>query len=51
MREDILRIEKMIWQRKVKSQGQRIDFDQILTFLKIRKEKESKILQKLDKRN
>ena len=33
----------MIWQRKVKSQGQIIDFDQMLTFCKIREEKEGKI--------
>ena len=37
MREDILRIYKMIWQRKVKIQGQRIDFNWMLTFCKIRK--------------
>ena len=47
MREDILRIEKMIRQRKVKSKGQSIDFDQMLTFYKIREEKGHKILQKL----
>ena len=28
MSEDILRILKKIWKRKVKSQGQSIDFDQ-----------------------
>ena len=37
----------MIWQIKVKSQGQSIDFDQTLTLCKIREEKGSKILQKL----
>ena len=38
MREDILRIYKMIWQRKVKSQGQSIDFDPTLTYYKIKEE-------------
>ena len=47
MREDILRILKNIWRRNVKSQGQSIDFDQTLTFCKIREEKREKILQKL----
>ena len=47
MRDDILRISKMIWQRKVKSQGQNVDFDQLLTFCRIRKQKDSKILLKL----
>ena len=47
MREDILRILKNIWRRKVKSQGQSIDFDQILTLSKIREEKSEKLLQKL----
>ena len=47
MIEDILRIWKMIWQRKVKSQAQSVDFDQMLTFYKIREEKQSKILRKL----
>ena len=37
----------MIWRRKVKSQGQRDDFYQMLTLCKIRCEKEVKILQKL----
>ena len=40
MREDILRILENIWRRKVKSQGQiSVDFDQTLTFYKIREEK------------
>ena len=38
MREDILRILK-VFGKKVKSQGQSIDFDQTLTFYKIREEK------------
>ena len=37
----------MIWRRKVKSQGQSIDFDQALTFYKIIDEKYGKILRKL----
>ena len=45
MREDILRILKYILRRKVKIQGQSIDFDQTLTFCKIREEKGEKILQ------
>ena len=44
MREDILRILKNIWRRKIKSRN--IDFDQTFTFYKIREEKEEKILQK-----
>ena len=44
MREDILRILKNIWRSNVESQGQRIDFDQILTFCKIKEEKGEKIL-------
>ena len=47
MKEDILRILKNIWRRKVKSQGQSIDFDHTLTFCKIREEKDDKIFQKL----
>ena len=47
MREDILRILKNIWRRKVKIQGQSIDFDQTLTFYKINEEKGEKILRKL----
>ena len=47
MREYILRISKMIWQGKVKSQGQSIDFDHMLAFCKIREEKGEKILPKL----
>ena len=47
MREDILRILKYIWRRKVKSQGQSVDFDQTLTFCKIREKKGKKILQKI----
>ena len=47
MREDILRILKNIWRGKVKSLSQSIDFDQNLTFYKIREEKGEKILQKL----
>ena len=47
MREDILRILDNIWRRKVKSQGQSIDFDHTLTFCKIREEKGEKILWKL----
>ena len=39
MREDILRILKNIWRRKVKSQGQSIDFDITLTSCKIKEEK------------
>ena len=39
MREDILRILASIWRRKVKSQGQSIDFDQTLTFLKSERKK------------
>ena len=39
MSEDILRILKSIWRTKVKSQGQSVDFDQTLTFYKIREEK------------
>ena len=35
----------MIWRRKVKSQDQSIDFDQTLTFYKIREEKEDTILE------
>ena len=38
----------MIWQTKVKSQGQSIDFYNILTFYKIREEINGKILWKLD---
>ena len=44
MIEDIL---KNIWKRKVKSEGQSVDFDPTLTFYKIREEKGEKILQKL----
>ena len=47
MREDILRILKIICRRKVKSQGQSIDFDYTLTFCKIIEEKGDKILRKL----
>ena len=47
MREDILRILKNIWRRKVKSQGQSIDFDYTLTLCKIKEEKGEKMLQKL----
>ena len=47
MREDILRILKIIWRRKVKSQRQSINFDQTLTFYKIREEKGEEILRKL----
>ena len=47
MREDILRILKNIWRRKVKSQGQSVDIDKTLTLYKIREEKGEKILQKL----
>ena len=36
MTEDILRILKMISQKNVKSLGQSVDFDQLLTFYKIR---------------
>ena len=42
MREDILRILKYILRRKVKSQGQSIDFDQTMTLCKIREEKGEK---------
>ena len=45
MIEDILRTFKNIWRGNVKSQGQCIDFDQILTFCKIKEEKGEKILQ------
>ena len=44
MRDNILRILKNIWRWKVKSQGQNIDFDQTLTFYKIKEEKGEKIL-------
>ena len=37
----------MIWRIKVRSEGQRVDFDQMLTFYKIREEKGGKILWKL----
>ena len=37
----------MIWWRKVKSQGQSIDFDQMMTFCKSTEEKEGIILRKL----
>ena len=47
MREDIFRMLENISKRKVKSQGQSIDFDQTLTFYKIREEKGEKILQNL----
>ena len=47
MREDILRILETIWGRKVKSQGQSIDFDQTWTFYKILEEKGEKISWKL----
>ena len=42
MREDILRILKNILRRKVKSQGKSVDFDQTLTFCKIREDKDEK---------
>ena len=37
----------MIWWRKIKSQDQNIDFDQMLSLCKIRVEKGGKILWKL----
>ena len=43
MREDILIMLKNMWRRKVKSQGQSVDFDQTLIFCKIREEKGDKI--------
>ena len=39
MREAILRILENIWKRKVKSQGQSVDFDQTLTFYQIKEKK------------
>ena len=33
-----------IWRRKIKRQGQSVDFDQALTFCKFREEKGEKIL-------
>ena len=47
MREDILRVLKYILRWKVKSQGQSIDFDQTLTFCKIREEKGEKNITKI----
>ena len=47
MREDILRLFKFIWRRKFNIQGQSNDFDQTLTFYKIKEEKVEKILRKL----
>ena len=47
MKQDISRILKNIWRRKVKNKGQSIDFDQTLTFCKIKEEKSDKILQNL----
>ena len=44
MKEDISRILKKIWRGKVKSQGQSVDFDETLTFYKIRDEKGEQIL-------
>ena len=38
---------EIIWRRKLKSQGQSINFDYTLTFYKIREKKGEKILQKL----
>ena len=51
MRENIFRILENNRTRKVKSQGQSIDFDQFLTFCKIREEKGEKILQNYIFRN
>ena len=42
MREDILRILRNICKRKVRSYGQSVDFDETLTFCKIREEKGEK---------
>ena len=39
MREDIFRVFKNVWRRKVKSHSQSIDFDPTLTLCKIREEK------------
>ena len=39
----------MIWQRKVKSQGQSIDFDQTLALCKISEEKGGKISETREK--
>ena len=50
MKEDILRILENIRRRKIKSQGQSIDFDQTLTFYKIKEEKGEIILQKIIKK-
>ena len=47
MEEDILRSLENMLRRKVKSQGESIDFDKTLTFYKIREEKGEKILRKL----
>ena len=47
MREDILKFLKNIWRGNVKSQAQSVDFDQTLTFYKIREEKGEEILRKL----
>ena len=51
MREDILRILKNIWRREVKSQNQSIDFDQTLTFYKIKEEKVIKYYKNYTFRN
>ena len=37
----------MIWQRKVKSKDQSVDFDHMLTIYKIKDKKREKILRKL----
>ena len=47
MKEDFLKILINNFRRKVKSQGQRVDFDKTLTFYKIKEEKGEKILRKL----